>query len=64
MSTSVMDALQQDLASYDTAKGTVHFPADKPLPDALVTKLVKARIQENEAADAARKAKARARKTG
>ena len=34
---------------YDTAKATIRFPVDKPLPAALVKKLVEARIRENEA---------------
>lgn len=49
MSTSVMDAFADELATYSVAKGTVHFTVDKPLPAALVKKLVKARIAENEA---------------
>jgi uncharacterized protein YdhG (YjbR/CyaY superfamily) len=49
MSPAVMEAHRADLRGYDTAKGTVHFSADKPLPAALVRKLVKARIAENEA---------------
>lgn len=34
----------QELKSYDTNKGTLRFPPDKPLPAALVRKLVKLRI--------------------
>lgn len=49
MSTAVMYALRGELKSYDTAKATIRFPAKKPLPAALVRKIVKARIAENEA---------------
>ena len=49
MSPSVMDAHRRELKRYETAKGTVRFPADKPLPATLVRKLVQARIEENEA---------------
>ncbi|HLF70981.1 MAG TPA: DUF1801 domain-containing protein [Dehalococcoidia bacterium] len=46
----VIAAHKDELAAYDTSKGTVRFPDGKPLPDALVKKLVKARIGEIEAA--------------
>lgn len=49
MSPAVMEAHKNELESYDTSKGTIRFPPDKPLPAALVRKLVKARIAENEA---------------
>ena len=48
MSTAVLDAHEDELGEYRTAKGTIHFQPDKPLPDALVKKLVKARVEENE----------------
>ena len=47
MSTAVMEAFQKDLKPFDTSKGTIRFPVDKPLPSALVKKLVKARLAEN-----------------
>jgi uncharacterized protein YdhG (YjbR/CyaY superfamily) len=49
MSPAVMGAHKGELEAYETSKGTIRFPAGKPLPAALVKKLVKARIDENEA---------------
>jgi len=49
MSSSFLDAHKDELKAYDTAKGTIRFPIGKPLPAALVKKLVKARMEDNEA---------------
>ena len=49
------DAHQDELAAYDTSKGTIRFPPGEPLPEALVKTLVSARIAEIEAAAAGRK---------
>ena len=51
MSTTAMKAHRDLLEGYGTGKGTVHFQPEKPLPAALVRKLVKARIAENTALD-------------
>jgi uncharacterized protein YdhG (YjbR/CyaY superfamily) len=45
----VMEAFSEELKSYDVEKGTIRFPIGKPLPAALVKKIVKARIRENDA---------------
>ena len=47
MSASTVAAHRAELKNYDTSKGTIRFQPDKPLPAALVRKLVKARIAEN-----------------
>ncbi|MFN0104995.1 MAG: iron chaperone [Bryobacteraceae bacterium] len=49
MSPAVIDAFEDELAKYETSKGTIRFSMEKPLPAALVKKLVKARVAENEA---------------
>lgn len=48
MSLSVIDKFKSELKSFQTSKGTLQFPMDKPLPAALVKKLVKARVAEKE----------------
>jgi uncharacterized protein YdhG (YjbR/CyaY superfamily) len=45
---SVIEALKNELKGFRVSKGTVQFPPDKPLPAALVKKMVKLRVAQNE----------------
>jgi len=47
MSTAVMEAHERDLDGYGLSKGTIRFQPERPLPEALVRKLVRARVAEN-----------------
>ncbi len=46
-SPAVQKKFQKELKGFECSKGTIRFTTDKPLPTALVKKLVKARIAEN-----------------
>jgi len=48
MSLAVVAAFRNELKGFDVSKGTIRFPPDKPLPAALVKKMVKARVAEKE----------------
>ncbi|MGZ8630901.1 MAG: iron chaperone [Actinomycetota bacterium] len=48
-SDAVRDACGDELQPYFSGKGTIRFEADKPLPAALVEKIVKVRLEENAA---------------
>jgi uncharacterized protein YdhG (YjbR/CyaY superfamily) len=46
---AVVEAFQDELKGFTTSKGTIQFPADKPLPIALIKKLVRARVVQSDA---------------
>ena len=48
LGSSVLDQFAEELKSFRVSKGTLHFPVDEPMPAALVRKIVKARIAQNE----------------
>jgi len=48
MSLAVIDTFKKELKPFLASKGTIRYPLDKPLPSALVKKLVKARIAEKD----------------
>lgn len=46
--TTAMERELKEIAQYTTSgKGTIQFPADKPVPFSLITKIVQFRIKEN-----------------
>jgi uncharacterized protein YdhG (YjbR/CyaY superfamily) len=49
MSPNVLQNHAAELKEYELNKASIRFPTSKPLPAALVTKLVKARMAETEA---------------
>jgi len=54
---SGIEAFQEELAGYKSAKGSVQFPLNKPLPFDLISTIVKFRVAENtqKAADKSKK---------
>ena len=44
---SAIETFKKELSVYKGAKGSVQFPIDRPLPLALITKMVKFRVKEN-----------------
>jgi uncharacterized protein YdhG (YjbR/CyaY superfamily) len=45
---SLIEEFGEELAGYSKSKGTIRFPTDKPLPAALIKKIVRTRMAENE----------------
>ncbi len=44
---SGINAFKEELSGYKSAKGSVQFPNNKPLPYDLVSRIVKYRVEEN-----------------
>lgn len=51
------ESLRDAIAAYVGPKGNLQFPLDKPIPYALITKIVKARLRENQQRKAMRVAR-------
>jgi uncharacterized protein YdhG (YjbR/CyaY superfamily) len=49
--TPIVEEHQSELQGYETTKATIRFPLDKPLPFALIEKLVRARVRKNDEAE-------------
>jgi len=48
---SAVKAFAKDIAKYNTARGSIQFPLDKPLPLALIKKIIKFRVRESNEKD-------------
>lgn len=46
---ALIKEFKKELKGFSTSKGTIHFPLNKPLPVALIKKIVKARVAQLEA---------------
>jgi len=42
-----LEEFKKELSAYEGSKGTVRFPFDKPIPHALITRIVKFRVKKN-----------------
>ncbi|HEX4757862.1 MAG TPA: DUF1801 domain-containing protein [Terracidiphilus sp.] len=45
---AVIEQFKDELEGYTISKGTIQFPIGKPLPSALIKKLVKARLEQSQ----------------
>lgn len=44
---AAIEQFKDELSQYKTSKGAIQFPLTKPLPIALISKIVKFRVKEN-----------------
>ena len=56
-----IEAFEEELSGYESTKGAVHFPPDRPLPLELIQRIVRFRVEENrrKAAEKAQRSPAR-----
>jgi len=47
MGSETISQFKNELKNFETSKGTIRFTPDKPLPSALVKKIVRARMKSN-----------------
>ena len=52
---NIIKSLEKELKDYKTTGTTIHFKSRKPLPTALVQKIVKLRVNDNEDREALKK---------
>jgi uncharacterized protein YdhG (YjbR/CyaY superfamily) len=45
---AIIEDFKDELKGFSTSKGTIHFSTDKPLPTALIKKIVKARLKQDQ----------------
>lgn len=55
VSKQVLDTFGSELAPWRTSTTTLHFSAGNPLPAPLVTRIIRARVEENKKREAERK---------
>lgn len=46
MSGSIVDQMKEQLAGYETAKGSIKVPLDQPIPETLLKEIIKYRLAE------------------
>lgn len=45
---AVIEQFKDRLKGFSTSRGTIHFPLDKPMPVALIRKIVRTRVKQEE----------------
>ena len=63
MSDTIVAQFEDELEGFDTSKGTIRFQPERPLPAALVKRIVKARLAENAARATKTKSKSKSKKS-